>query len=188
MTRQDLRLSLGVRLGQGPTVGQYFCDAAGLVPAGRGARSVENTQSVTGQDLSLATPPANWLQSKQMNLLAGLGSGFLGFRWASCAGWQRIFADRLINVLAALAGSFALHCSGTSGLWQRARASGGVSLLGVAAGCALCPRGPQSLALLPLPSPMLVPLCFEVLCPLISGRCFRAALHTTCTSTFAHIP
>ena len=78
--RQDLRLSLGVRLGQGPTVGQYFCDAAGLVPAGRGARSVENTQSVTGQDLSLATPPANWLQSKQMNLLAGLGSGFFGFR------------------------------------------------------------------------------------------------------------
>ena len=24
VTRQDLRLSLGVRLGQGPTVGQYF--------------------------------------------------------------------------------------------------------------------------------------------------------------------
>ena len=59
--------------------------------------------------------------------------------------------------------------------WQRARASGGVSPPGVAVGCALCPGGPWSLAVPPLPSPMPVPLCFMVLCLLIPGRCCRAA-------------
>ena len=83
--RQDLRLSLGVRLGQGPTVGQYFCDAAGLVPAGRGARSVENTQSV-GSGLEPGHALRKLAAVEADEPPSWFGSGFSGFGWASCAG------------------------------------------------------------------------------------------------------
>ena len=102
---------------------------------------VFGTLSLSGRVRTCAwpRPPQTGYSRSKMVAQLGWGLGFLGlgFGVGFGLGWQRLFADRWINVLAAVAGSFALHSSGTSGLgkghvlrvgrsslvWQRAAPS-----------------------------------------------------------------